>query len=54
MHYGPRWRVHRKLLNEFLNIDAIKRCNLNRVRGVSDMLVNLYQQSKDFREDIHL
>ena len=54
MHYGPRWRMHRKLFNEFLNISAVKKYDVNQVRGVSDFLVNLYQRPKDFREHIHL
>ena len=53
MQYGPRWRTHRKLLNEFFNISAVKRFDVNQARAVSDFLVRLHEHPTDFREHIH-
>ena len=53
MRYGPRWRMHRKLFNEFFNASTANRYDVNQVRAVSDFLVYLHGRPKGFREHIH-
>lgn len=54
MPYGQRWRMHRKLLNNFIAPSMVKDYDVNQVRVVSDLLVNLHRKPKTFREHIHL
>lgn len=53
MHYGPRWRTHRKLFNEFFNASTVNKYDVNQVRAVSDLLVHLHEHPTDFREHVH-
>jgi len=54
MPYGPRWRIHRKLLHDFINTSTIKDYDGNQVKAVSNFLVNLRRKPEAFREHIHL
>jgi hypothetical protein len=54
MPYGPRWRTHRKLFHEFIDISTVKNYDVNQAKAVSNFLVNLYQKPGSFREHIHL
>ena len=54
MPYGPRWRTHRKLFHEFIDISTVKNHDVNQVKAVSNFLINLYQKPGSFREHIHL
>ena len=53
MRYGQRWRMHRKLFNEFFNVSAVMKYDVNQVRVISDFLIRLYERPKDFRSHIH-
>jgi hypothetical protein len=53
MRYGPRWRMHRKLFNEFFNASVVKKYDVNQVRAISHFLVHLHQRPEDFRGHIH-
>lgn len=52
MRYGPHWRMHRKLFNEFFNVSAAKEYDVNQIRVISDFLVHLHQRPRDFRGHI--
>ncbi|KAF9783495.1 cytochrome P450 [Thelephora terrestris] len=54
MPYGPRWRMHRKLLNEFVSPSTSKDHDVNQVKVVSDFIINLHRKPESFREHIHL
>ena len=54
MPYGPRWRTHRRLFHEFINISTVENYDIDQVRAVSNFLVNLHQEPKGFREHIEL
>lgn len=54
MPYGPRWRVHRKLFNDFISASTVKDHDVNQAKVVSDFLVNLHRKPETFREHIHL
>ena len=54
MPYGPRWRAHRKLFNDFISASTAKDYDVHQVRVVSDLLVNLHRKPEAFREHIHL
>ena len=54
MPYGPRWRVHRKLFNDFISPSTTKDYDVNQDKVVSYLLVNLHQKPEMFREHIHL
>ena len=54
MPYGPRWRAHRKLFHEFIDVSTVKNYDVNQVKAVSNFLINLYQTPGAFREHINL
>ena len=54
MPYGPRWRTHRKLFNDFISASTVKDHDVNQVKVVSDLLVNLHRKPEMFRKHIHL
>ena len=54
MPYGPRWRTHRKLFNDFISPSTTKDYDVNQVKVVSDLLGNLHRKPEMFREHIHL
>ena len=54
MPYGPRWRMHRKLFNDFISASTVKDHDINLAKVVSDFLVNLHRKPDGFREHIHL
>ena len=54
MPYGPRWRAHRKLFNDFINASMTKDHDPHQVKVVLNLLANLHQKPKDFRDHIHL
>jgi hypothetical protein len=54
MPYGPRWRTHRKLINDFINVSTTNNYDANQVKAISDFLVNLHQSPEVFREHTNL
>ena len=54
MPYGPRWRTHRKLFNDFISVSTVKNHDVKQVKVVSDLLINLHRKPEMFREHIHL
>lgn len=54
MPYGQRWRTHRKLFHEFINISTVGNYDSNQIKVVSNFLVNLHREPKAFREHIEL
>ena len=54
MPYGPRWRTHRKLFNDFISLSTAKDHDVNQVKVVSDLLVNLHRKPEEFKEHIRL
>jgi hypothetical protein len=54
MPYGPRWRIHRKLFHDFIDISTIENYNEYQTKAVSNFLVNLHREPKAFRERIEL
>jgi hypothetical protein len=54
MPYGPRWRAHRKLFHEFIDVSTVKNYDVNQVKAVSNFLINLYQTPGAFRKHINL
>ena len=52
--YGPWWRAHRKLFNDFINPSAASDYDANQVKVVSDFLVNLHRKPEAFKEHINL
>ena len=54
MRYGPRWRTHRKLFNDFINLSTVDRYDVNQVKAVSNFLVNLLRNPEALREHINL
>ena len=54
MRYGSRWRTHRKLLNDFINLSTVDRYDVNQVKAVSNFLVNLHRNPEAFRKNIDL
>ena len=54
MPYGPRWRTHRKLFHDFINVSATKNYDVNLAKAASNFLINLHRNPKAFREHIHL
>ena len=54
MPYGPWWRTHRKLFNEFFNTSAIKDYDVDQVKVVSTLLVNLHREPEIFRKHVDL
>ena len=54
MPYGARWRVHRKLLNDFINPSTASDYDANQIKVVSDFLVNIHRKPEAFKEHISL
>ena len=54
MRYGPRWRAHRKLFNDFINPSTVNDYDANQVKVISNFLVHLHQKPEDFKEHINL
>lgn len=54
MPYGPRWRVHRKLFHDFINISTVKDHDVNQIKVVSNFLINLHKRPEAFSEHIEL
>ena len=54
MPYGSRWRTHRKLFNDFISASTVKDHDVNQVKVVSDLLINLHRKPGMFRKHIHL
>ena len=54
MPYGPRWRTHRKLFNDFIGASTTTNYDLNQVKSVSSFLVNLHREPEAFEEHIGL
>lgn len=54
MPYGPRWRAHRKLFNDFISPSTANNYDANQVKVISNFLVNLYQNPEAFKEHINL
>ena len=54
MPYGPRWRVHRKLFNDFISSSTVKDHDVNQAKVVSNFLISLQRKPERFREHIHL
>ncbi|KAF9783497.1 cytochrome P450 [Thelephora terrestris] len=54
MPYGPRWRMHRKLFNDFISASTAKDHDVNQAKVVSDLLINLHREPETFREHINL
>ena len=54
MPYGPRWRTHRKLFNEFINISTVKNYDVHQAKGVTNFLVNLHRKPDIFRKHVNL
>ena len=52
--YGPWWRAHRKLFNDFINPSRTSDYDANQVKVVSDFLVNLHRKPEAFKEHISL
>lgn len=54
MRYGPRWRAHRKLFNDFINPSTAKNYDANQAKVLSNFLVNLHKKPEAFKEHINL
>ena len=54
MPYGPRWRTHRKLFNDFVSVSTVKNYDAYIIKVVSKLLVNLHRKPDDFAEHIDL
>ena len=54
MPYGPRWRTHRKLFHDFINLSTVDNYDVNQAKAVSNFLVNLHKGPGAFKEHIHL
>ena len=54
MPYGPRWRAHRKLFNDFINPSTVNNYDANQVKVISNFLVNLHQNPEAFKDHINL
>jgi galactose-1-phosphate uridylyltransferase len=54
MPYGPRWRTHRKLFNDFVSVSTVKNYDVNQIKGVSKLLANLHRRPESFREHVDL
>ena len=54
MPYGPRWRTHRRLFHDFINLSTVETYDVNQVKAVSNFLVNLHRNPEAFREHIYL
>ena len=54
MPYGPRWRTHRKLFNDFISVSTVKDYDAHLIKVVSKLLVNLHRKPDDFAEHLDL
>lgn len=54
MPYGQRWRTHRKLFHDFINLSTVDNYDVNQVKVVSTFLVNLHRNPEAFKEHVYL
>ena len=54
MPYGLRWRTHRRLFHEFINISTVENYDVDQLKAVSNFLVNLHREPKAFRDHVEL
>lgn len=54
MPYGLRWRAHRRLFHDFIDISTAENYDVNQIKVVSNFLVHLHKEPKAFREHIEL
>ena len=52
--YGERWRVHRRLFNQFFNLATVDRYDQDQRKMVSRFLKNLYDNPADIHHHIQL
>ena len=52
--YGERWRIHRRLFNQFFNIATVDRYDQDQRKMVSRFLKNLNDNPADFHHHIQL
>ena len=54
MPYGPRWRTHRKLFNDFISLSTVENYDSNQTEAVTSFLINLHKKPKALKENIEL
>lgn len=54
MPYGPRWRAHRRLFNDFINSSTVNNYDASQVKVISNFLVNLHRNPEGFQEHVNL
>ena len=52
--YGERWRIHRRLFNQFFNLATVDRYDQDQKKMASRLLKNLNDNPADFRHHIQL